>query len=176
MFARSIKTSQLENKIKDTWYVYYLKSRSEKKVAEFLDKQMIPFYLPLMKSYKQWSDRRVVVEEPLIRGYIFIPANIVDEGRMVFCPGIVNLVKFKGKNAQVTSFEIEQLRDFLGEHTIEQYEMQQLMPGAQIEVRRGAFQGKKGELINVKNNMAIIQLNELGIELKIKIHTTDLKV
>ncbi len=175
MFALSIKAFLLENKKNDKWYVYYLKSRCEKKVAASLDKMNIPHYLPLVKTLKQWSDRRVVVVEPLIRGYIFIPAYIVDEGKMVFCPGIVNLVKFKGKNALVTSYEIEQLRDFLGEHTIEQYEIQQLMPGTQVEVRRGVFQGKKGELIDVKNNMATIQLYELGIELKIKIHTTNLK-
>jgi transcription antitermination factor NusG len=159
----------------DKWYVFYLKSRCEKKVAKSLDKMNIPNYLPLVKTFKQWSDRRVVVVEPLIRGYIFIPAYIVDEGKMVFFDGIVNVVKFKAKNAIVYQHDIEVLKDFLGEHTIEKYEVQSLDIGTQIEIRRGILSGKKGQVLEIKNKMAKIQLLELGIEIAVTVQVSDLK-
>jgi transcriptional antiterminator RfaH len=159
----------------DKWYVFYLKSRCEKKVAEKLEKNKIPFYLPLVTIRKKWSDRHVLVSEPLIRGYIFIPAHIVDEGNMIYVDGIVNVLKFKGKNAIVYHQDIEILKDFLGEHTIEKYEVQSLDIGAQIEIRRGILSGKKGQVLEVKNKMAKIKLLELGIEISVTINVSDLK-
>ena len=159
----------------DKWYVFYLKSRCEKKVAEKLEKNKIPFYLPLVTIRKKWSDRHVLVSEPLIRGYIFIPAHIVDEGNMIYVDGIVNVLKFKGKNAIVYHQDIEILKDFLGEHTIEKYEVQSLDIGAQIEIRRGILSGKKGQVIEIKNKMAKIQLLELGVEIAVTVQVSDLK-
>jgi|694.fasta_scaffold98835_1 transcription antitermination factor NusG len=163
------------NMSSDKWYVFYLKSRYEKKVAEKLEKNQIPFYLPLVTIRKKWSDRHVLVSEPLIRGYIFVPAYIVDKGNMIYVEGIVNLLKFKGKNAIVYQKDIDILKDFLGEHTIEKYEVQSLDIGTQIEIRRGILSGKKGQVLEIKNKMAKIQLLELGIEIAVTVHVSDLK-
>lgn len=94
---------------------------------------------------------------------------------MIFFEGIVNIIKFKGKNAIVYHQDIVILKDFLGEHTIEKYEVQSLDIGAQIEIRRGILIGKKGHVLEVKNKMAKIKLLELGIEISLTINVSDLK-
>ncbi len=52
------------------WHAIYVKSRSEKKVAERLDDLGIDYYLPLVTTIKQWSDRKKRVEEPLFKSYV----------------------------------------------------------------------------------------------------------
>ena len=59
------------------WYAVYTKPRSEKKLADRLNEHGIEAYLPLRKTLKQWSDRKKMVEEPLITSYVFV--NITNE-------------------------------------------------------------------------------------------------
>ena len=47
------------------WYVLYVNVRHEKKVHEKFVEQNIESYLPIVKTLKQWSDRKKIVEEPL---------------------------------------------------------------------------------------------------------------
>ena len=54
------------------WYAIYTKSRWEKKCAKTMQADGYTIYLPLIKTLKQWSDRKKMVEIPLIPGYIFV--------------------------------------------------------------------------------------------------------
>jgi len=54
------------------WYAVYTKSRTEKKLTGRLNEKGIESYLPLRKTLKQWSDRKKIVEEPLISSYVFV--------------------------------------------------------------------------------------------------------
>jgi len=54
------------------WFAAYTRSRNEKKVAGELEEQHIEYYLPLIKTIRQWSDRKKKVEVPLINSYIFV--------------------------------------------------------------------------------------------------------
>ena len=54
------------------WYAVYTKSRYEKKLADNLREKGIEAYVPLRKVVRQWSDRKKLVAEPLIRSYCFV--------------------------------------------------------------------------------------------------------
>ena len=54
------------------WRVLYTKSRQEKKVAACLTEKGIKNYLPTIKTLKQWSDRKKMVEEVLFKSYVFV--------------------------------------------------------------------------------------------------------
>ena len=60
------------------WYVFYCRSRSEKKVLELLLKEGYTALLPMVKELRQWSDRKKIVIVPLIPGYVFINCTSSD--------------------------------------------------------------------------------------------------
>lgn len=57
------------------WYVLYVKSRWEKKVNESLMNVHIESFLPLVKSARQWSDRKKINSSPLFPSYVFVHIN-----------------------------------------------------------------------------------------------------
>ena len=59
------------------WHAIYVCSRSEKKVCENLNKKNIEAYVPVVKTIRQWSDRKKKIELPLINGYVFVRINLV---------------------------------------------------------------------------------------------------
>ena len=54
------------------WYAIFTKSRSEKKVYERLLDADIEAFLPIVKTVRQWSDRKKTVYLPLIPSYVFV--------------------------------------------------------------------------------------------------------
>ena len=48
------------------WYAVYTNSRAEKRVSDRLAEMGIETFLPLQKTLRQWSDRKKLVEKPLI--------------------------------------------------------------------------------------------------------------
>ena len=47
------------------WYAVYTRPRFEKQVGQRLLEEGIEAYVPLIKTMRQWSDRKKVVELPL---------------------------------------------------------------------------------------------------------------
>ena len=57
------------------WYAVYTNPRAEKQVHKRLIEAGIESFLPLQKTLRQWSDRKKVVEKPLISSYVFVKAS-----------------------------------------------------------------------------------------------------
>src|SRR5690606_31284987 len=93
-------------KVFKIWNALYVKSRHEKKVAEYMEKHDIPCYLPLTKVLKVWSDRKKWVLEPLFKGYIFVPQNLKSTKEVIYTPGIVNYVYYNGEKAKIKAEEL----------------------------------------------------------------------
>ena len=62
--------------MKKNWHAIYVASRQEKKVLEALLNKKIEAYLPLIKTLRQWSDRKKLVEFPLMPGYVFVKEDL----------------------------------------------------------------------------------------------------
>src|ERR1043165_5850703 len=93
-----------------SWRALYVNSRAEKKVRDGLLGVGIETYLPLVKSVRQWSDRKKAVELPLLNGYIFVHIGDADMDQVLRVRGVVNFVRCEGRIAQVRNEEIERLR------------------------------------------------------------------
>jgi transcription antitermination factor NusG len=65
------------------WHALYVASRQEKKVFERLQQNNIETYLPIIKTMRQWSDRKKMVELPLLNGYIFVRTNAIENDKVV---------------------------------------------------------------------------------------------
>ncbi|MDY0143782.1 MAG: UpxY family transcription antiterminator [Bacteroidales bacterium] len=54
------------------WYVFYCKSRAEKKANKELKLRGYESYLPMMLQNRVWSDRIKKIMMPMFSGYIFV--------------------------------------------------------------------------------------------------------
>jgi len=95
------------------WYVVYTRPRWEKKVADLLFRKKIEYYCPLNKVYKQWSDRKKLVAEPLFTSYVFVRIDESEQLTVRLTDGVINFVYWLGKPAQVRNEELEAISDFL---------------------------------------------------------------
>ena len=74
------------------WLVLYTKPRNEKKVAERLTKNGFEVYCPLIKTLRQWSDRKKKVEIPMFSSYVFIHIDEKNRQLPLYDQGVMNYV------------------------------------------------------------------------------------
>jgi transcriptional antiterminator RfaH len=138
------------------WYAAYTHSRAEKKAARELDRQGIENYLPLVKTLRQWSDRKKKVEEPLIRSYIFVHIKLRQHLFILQTPGVVNLVRFSGKPVPVPDWQIDNLKILLGSAQPVNMEPHEFVRGQEVRINRGNLEGLRGSIIRVKGRHKLL--------------------
>jgi len=164
---------------KDTprWYALYTKSRTEKKLAASLEEKGIEVYLPLLKTLKQWSDRKKWVEEPLFRSYIFVHIRQKDYYRVLQNPHLVRYVTFEGKAVAIPVQQIEAVKYFLEETEPEVPENVEWIKGKKVEVVSGNLIGLMGELIEVNGKHKVkVLIDVIGKSITIYIPKNKLRV
>lgn len=150
------------------WYVLYTKPRNEKKTASLLQMRGIEVYCPTQIHVRQWSDRKKKVEEPVFRSYIFVALK--DYARdcvaVLETPGAVRFLWLYGKPGLVRDWEIDAIRQFLGEYqTVESRAIPNFQSGDEVRVGSGPLVNQSGIIIRIQGSKAILKLQSLGIEL-----------
>ena len=145
------------------WYAVYTRSRNEKKAFEELQRKGIEVFLPLIRTLKQWSDRRKWVEEPLFRSYLFVNIKPAEYFDVLNTPGLVRYVTFEGKPVLVPQVQIDAIKYYVGSGEYLPEEEYEYHPGDQVEVTQGPLRGLSGELLEVKGkNRMRVQIDALG--------------
>jgi len=72
--SEEIKTLK-NNILEEKWYALYTRPRAEKLVFQRLIEEGIETFLPLQKTYRMWSDRKKLIEKPLLSSYVFVMTN-----------------------------------------------------------------------------------------------------
>lgn len=144
------------------WHAIYVNSRAEKKVAEVLIQKNINAYVPLVKSVRQWSDRKKIVEFPLLNGYVFVNIMSTEKDKVMQSKGVVSFVKSDGKIAVIKDIEIERLRQLvdLGYQIEAEAINKQYNPGDKIKITSGSLKGIEGfvmETLGVKTIEVLIE-------------------
>lgn len=92
------------------WYLIYTMSQQENKVARELSQKKIHYFLPKIKTTRQWNDRKKIVEVPLFPSYIFVK---LDSSKTYFesqnINGVCFFVKIEKKIIKVSQTIIDQL-------------------------------------------------------------------
>ena len=159
------------------WYAVYSRSRSEKKAALELEAQGIEYYLPLIKTLRQWSDRKKWVEEPLFRSYIFVHIEQKEYYEVLKNFYLVRYVTFEGKAVPIPEKQIEAIKIYLGEHEPVMLEKIELYKGQKVEVISGSLTGLKGELIEIKGKKRIkVRIDVVGKSVVVNIPKSKLRV
>jgi len=163
--------------MKNNWYVLYTKSRCEKKIADLLSKRNVENYCPLNRVYRQWSDRKKMVTEPLFNSYVFIHAceeelNAIKK----LSNNIVNVVYWLGKPAIIKNEEIEQIRYFLNEYSNVTIEKQPVRMNEMVRIIKGPFRNMEGTVAAIKNNMVVLSLPSLGYKMMAEVNLSNIEI
>lgn len=145
------------------WYALYTKSRNEKKVNERLVSMGVETYLPLKKSVRQWSDRKKIVDMPLINSYIFVKTIQESLYDLIKVEGVTRYISFSGRPVQVRDSEIELLKDFLENDS--DIDIVDGLPkiGKQIKFTKGIFKEYKGKIVKInRKNQIAIEIESIG--------------
>ena len=138
------------------WHAVYTRSRSEKRLMEQLLARGIEAYVPLRRVMRQWSDRRRLVLEPVIRSYCFVRVDGSVYFDVLNTPGAVRYVGFSGKPAIIPDRQIEMLKVITGTEVEAECLPDTFRPGRQVVVTAGPLRGLRGELVTVSNRKKVM--------------------
>ncbi|MCK5278093.1 MAG: UpxY family transcription antiterminator [Cyclobacteriaceae bacterium] len=144
------------------WYAVYTKPRSEKKVTERLSDSGFEMYCPLMKTMRQWSDRKKKVQLPMFPGYVFVYVEENERSLILQDSGVLNFVFWLGKPAVIRDNEIEAIKKIAenGEEiniSAEAFEI-----GRLVIIPEGPFKGMTGKVDKLDKRKIIVLVDQLG--------------
>ena len=138
------------------WYAVYTKPRSEKKLAERLQEQGIESFLPIRKTLKQWSDRKKMVDKPLISSYVFVNIFQHNYFEVLNTPGAVRYIWFCGKPAVIPETQIKTLKLILSQEVDIDCVSTTLPRGTVVKVVSGPLKELTGELVNYAGKHKVV--------------------
>jgi transcription antitermination factor NusG len=169
---KSIKTNNSESK----WYALYTRPRAEKLVYQRLVEVGIETFLPLQKTYKMWSDRKKLVEKPLLSSYIFVKTNKKSFPKVYKTNGVVRFVSFEGQPVSIPQNQIDNLRLLIDSNAEIEVSSEKFAQGDNVEVINGSLIGLTGELIRIgSKNRVVVRIDRLDQNLILKIPKAFLK-
>lgn len=153
------------------WFVFYTKSRQEKKVFEYLTKHGLEVFLPMQKVMRQWSDRKKKVEVPLFNSYIFVLESEDKIPKILQTPGVAWNIRHNNKPAVLHPKELETIKRFLGSGLLlESRQFEKLEVGDPVEVIDGPLKGIQGHLIKTsEGNKFTVGLESIGQTMLVRI-------
>jgi transcription antitermination factor NusG len=174
---RSHAINKNEYHMNKLWFVLYTRSNCEKKVSELLTRRGIENYCPLNKVYRQWSDRKKIIDMPLFSSYVFVRVFEKDlMGLKSITSNIVNLIYWLGKPAVVKDQEIDNIKYFLNEHSNIKLEKRNVDINEEVLIMRGSFYNQYGIVRTVKNNSVVVSLPSLGYSMIAEIPISNIKI
>lgn len=152
------------------WYVFYVRSRAEKKAVSLLLESGFEAYLPLMTVDRVWSDRIKKVIVPMFNGYIFVRCDFYDISKVLQCRHLVAALKTGSDYSVVREKEIELLKSVeAGDYSVS-VEPGLLNIGDNVEIVSGVLKGYIGSCIEESGaNYFIVAIEGINQSIKIKI-------
>jgi transcription antitermination factor NusG len=143
------------------WYVLYTKPRNEKKVIERLTDRGYTVFCPLIKTVRQWSDRKKKVQLPMFPSYIFAFTDEKERSMLLHDPGVLNFVFWLGKPAIVRENEMEAIKKIARAGDEIQVEGARLEKGQMVTIPEGPFKGLTGRVDKLDSRKIIVFVEQL---------------
>jgi transcriptional antiterminator RfaH len=138
------------------WYAVYTHPRAEKLAYSRLLETSVEAFLPLQKTYRQWSDRKKLVEKPLLSSYIFVRVRKKQFPTVYKTAGVVRFVSFEGFPVPIPQKQIDNLRLIVNSDAEIEVSGENFAQGDNVEVITGSLTGLTGELIKVGGKKRVI--------------------
>lgn len=154
------------------WRALYVASRQEKNATRLLTEKGIEAYVPLVKTMRQWSDRKKMVEFPLLNGYVFAKLSALENDKALQTKGVVNFVRVEKQIAEVRETEIERMKQLieLGYH-LESFGIKHhYEEGDKVKIGSGPLKNIEGFVVENKEGRFIdVLLESIGQSIRVKL-------
>lgn len=128
------------------WYALYTKGRHEKFIHGELAKRRIDSFLPTRKIKRRWSDRTVIMEEPLFKSYLFVLTEAKGMTDVLKTKGAVKFVSVQGRPVAVDERVIMSLKSLVSQElALDPFPY--LAVGDRVTVTSGIFKGVEGYVV-----------------------------
>lgn len=147
------------------WFVIWTQARAEKKVAVRIAALGLSPWLPTVTERHRWSDRWKEVVSPLFPGYLFARANNLDWSKVLRTPGVLTVIKERGKPAFLAADFVARLRDAIQRDGAvpESVADVDYSRGDEVIVQEGALQGVRGVVCERRSRrQLVIWVAEIG--------------
>jgi transcription antitermination factor NusG len=162
-----------EKDLAQKWYAVYTRARFEKQVWERLIEQGIEAYLPLIKTMRQWSDRKKMVEIPLFSSYVFVKIDRRNYDRVLQTFGVVKYITFEGKAATIPDEQINNLKIITNSKEKIETNWERRKKGDKVIVSAGSLKGLKGELISDgERQKVLVRIDSIDQNLTVEVHSS----
>jgi transcription antitermination factor NusG len=158
------------------WYAVYSRPRWEKKVAEILTRKRIENYCPVNRVYRQWSDRKKIVLEPLFTSYVFVNIDEPEQLPVRMTNGVINFVYWLNKPAIIQDEEIDIIKKFLNEFKNVQVQKIPLSVNDTVRITNGPFMEQHGQVVALKNKTVKVALPSLGYVMSAEVERVNVEL
>lgn len=146
------------------WYIMKSKYKREFYAQDFFNSLNIDSYVPYFNHYNGKSNKKKIA----IPGYIFVSLKKFEYKFLNINPFVGDVLKDHKGVIEISDAEISTMKKHLSS-SYEYSDFNNFNVGDNIVISHGHFQGKKGQLVEKRNNKVIINLNSLSIQLIIKL-------
>lgn len=159
------------------WFALYVKPKHEKVVEQELLRGNYEAYLPLTKSLRQWSDRKKMVEMPLIPSYVFARIKESDMYDILRFKGCLRFVWFNNKPCPIPDNQIDSMK-LLQAKELEIELENDIRPsrGDRIRIIDGPFEGLVGVVKNGNKKNFAVRIDSLRLDLSIVLDENYIKL
>lgn len=149
------------------WYTVYTRVNQEKKVYRLLTETGVECYYPTRKTLRQRSDRKVWIEEPFFRSYLFVHINDFQYYNVLNTPGVIMYVTFEGKAHVLSDEQMFSIKTLINQHEREvTVSRDKIEKGEKAKVLFGPFKGMEGEVVQICNSYRIVlRIDSFGYNL-----------
>ena len=137
------------------WFALQTKPRSERKIASLLEQKGYQCFMPTYRQKRRWSDRTVEIELPLFSMYVFCHLSPSALGKVVSTSGVVKIVGFGGRPAEVDLEEIMALQ-LLARSDCLREPWRFLPDGTMVRVETGPLTGVHGAICQDEEKRRLI--------------------
>jgi transcription antitermination factor NusG len=163
--AAIVKSLSVDSKVEAAslerrWYATFTLPQNEKSVVKQLDLRDVESFLPTYETVKVWKNRqRMKVVLPLFPTYLFVRISRRERGRVLQCPGVLQIVGNHREPIPLADSEVELLRSGFCRQRIEPY--RDLVVGERVRIKSGMMQGARGTLVRRSSSLRFVLTIEM---------------
>jgi transcription antitermination factor NusG len=137
------------------WFATFTLPQNEKSVLKQLDLRNVESFLPTYETVRVWKNRqRKRVTLPLFPTYLFVRIHRSERGKVLQCPGVLQIVGNHREPLPLPDAEVEFLRSGASRNRMEPY--RDLVIGEKVRVKRGIMKGVQGTLVRRSSSMRFV--------------------
>jgi transcription antitermination factor NusG len=158
------------------WYAVWTRSRHEIVVRDQLQEREIEAFLPTIRRWSRWKDRKKQIDWPLFPGYCFARFDAAESLRILKCNGVVSIVSFDSRPAPVDEAELESIR-LLVNSDLQFDACPFLKEGTMVEVTSGPLRGVRGRLLRKVGGRArlVLSVDLINQAVAVEVDAADVK-